>query len=147
MAHALPAPPVAMTFSAIFNDASKDPFLVNGCYDDYLSSFNIIAGAVPDSPDAVHQRIAAAANQHLPVALLLLVDGVLRPYFLPFRRDQALGVPAHPPTDNKLFAYDGELIQGQGSLVELPNQWFNLAPLTTVASVASIGGLLAADAT
>ena len=147
MALALPAPPVATTFAALFNDASKDPFVENGNYDYYcLSSFNIIAGAVPDTPDAVRQRIAAAANQHLPIALLLLVDGVLRPYFLPFRRDQALGAPAHPATDNKLFAFDGELIQGQGSVVEIPNQWFNLAPLTTVATVANAGGLLAADA-
>jgi hypothetical protein len=59
MAHALPAPPVpvavatATTFSALFNDASKDPFIVNGNYNDYLSSFNIIQGAVPDTPDAV----------------------------------------------------------------------------------------------
>jgi len=149
MAHALPAPPVASatTFSALFNDASRDPFVVNGSYDDYLSSFNIIQGAVPDTPDAVRQRIAAAANQHLPIALLLFVGGGLRPYFLPFRRDQAMGVPAHGATDNKLFAYDGELIQGQGTLVEFPNQWFNLAPQTTVATVANIGGLLAADAT
>jgi hypothetical protein len=89
MAHALPAPPVASatTFSALFNDASRDPFVVNGSYDDYLSSFNIIQGAVPDTPDAVRQRIAAAANQHLPIALLLFVGGGLRPYFLPFRRD------------------------------------------------------------
>jgi hypothetical protein len=47
---------------------------------------------------------------------------------------------------SQLFAYDGELIQGQGSLVEFPNQWFNLAPLTTIATTANIGGLLAADA-
>ena len=146
MALALPAPQVATTFSALFNDASKDPFVENGNYDNYLSSFNIIAGAIPDTPDAVRQRIAAAANQHLPIALLLFVDGVLRPYFLQFRRDQALGVPAHPATDNKLFAFDGELIQGQGSVVELPNQWFNLAPLTTVATVPNASGLLAADA-
>ena len=146
MAHALPAPPMATTFSALFNVASKDPFVANGSYDDYLSSFNIVTGAVPDTPDAVRQRIAAASNQHLPIALLLLVNGFLRPYFLPFRRDQALGIPAHPATDNKLFAYDGELIHGQGSLVEIPNQWFNLAPITTVATVGNIGGLLAADA-
>ena len=39
-------------------------------------------------------------------------------------------VSAHPAANNnKLFAYDGELIQvqGQGSSVEIPNQWFNLA--------------------
>ena len=114
MALAIPAPQMATTFSALFNDAATDPFIINGSYDSYLSSFNIIAGIAPDTPDAVRQGIAAAANQRLPVALLLLVDGILRPYFLPFRRDQAVGATAHPPTDNKLFAFDGELIHGQG---------------------------------
>ena len=101
MALALPAPAMATSFSALFNDASTDPFLVQGSYDNYLSSFNIIAGVAPETPDAVRQGIAAAANQRLPVALLLLVDGLLRPYFLPFRRDQAVGAPVHPATDNR----------------------------------------------
>jgi hypothetical protein len=145
MALALPAPAMATSVSALFNDASTDPFLVQGSYDNYLSSFNIIAGVAPETPDAVRQGIAAAANQRLPVALLLLVDGLLRPYFLPFRRDQAVGVPPHPATDNKLFAFDGELIQGQGVVVEIPNQWFNLIPNTTVATWANIQGLLGGD--
>jgi hypothetical protein len=145
MAVALPAPAMATTFSALFNDVSTDPFLVAGSYDDYLSSFNIVNGIAPDTPDAVRQGIAAAANQRLPIALLLLVDGLLRPYFLPFRRDQAVGIAAHPPTDNKLFAFDGELIQGQGSVVEIPNQWFNLIPNTTVATIGNTQGLLGGD--
>ncbi len=70
------------------------------------------------------------------------MDGLLRPYFLPFRRDQAVGAPVHPATDNKLFAFNGELIQGQGVVVEIPNQWFNLIPNTTVATTASTQGLL-----
>ena len=73
MALALPAPAMATSFSALFNDVSNDPFLVNGTYDDYLSSFNIIAGVAPDTPDTIRQGIAAASNQRLPVALLLLV--------------------------------------------------------------------------
>ena len=144
MALALPALPMATSFSALFNDASTDPFLLNGSYDEYLSSFNIIAGIAPDTPDAVRQSIAAAANQRLPIALLLLVDGLLRPYFLPFRHDQAVGTPGHLPTDNKLFAFDGELIQGQGILVEIPN-WFSLIPNITVATAANIQGLLGGD--
>ena len=145
MALALPAPAMATSFSALFNDLSTDPFLVNGSYDNYLSSFNIITGVAPEMPDAIRQGIAAAANQRLPIALLLLVDGRLRPYFLPFHRDQAVCAPPHPPTDNKLFAFDGELIQGQGSVVEIPNQWFNLIPNTTVATVGNIQGLLGGD--
>ena len=128
MALALPALPVAFTFSALFNDASKDPFLVDGNYDTFLSPFNITiaAGGTIDTPDTVRNRLATAANQRLPIAVLLIVDGLLRLYFLPFRRDLAMGTAPHPATDGKLFAYDGELIQGQGTLIELPNQWFNL---------------------
>ena len=61
MALALPAPQMATTFSALFNDAATDPFIINGSYDSYLSSFNIIVGIAPDTPDAVRQDIAAAA--------------------------------------------------------------------------------------
>jgi len=147
---ALPVPPLATTFSALFNDASKDPFLTDGNHDQFLSSFNIDPAApagVHDSPEAVRQCIAAAANQHLPLALLLLVGGILRPYFLPFHRDQAMGAAPHQATDNKLFAYDGELVQGQGCLVEIPNQWFNLLQATTVGTTANIGAQLAVDNT
>ena len=105
LAPALPAPPLATTFTALFNDASKDPFLIDGNYDQFLSSFNIDPAApagVHDSPEAVHQCIAAAANQHLPLALLLLVGGILQPYFLPFRRDQAMGAAPHQQIINCL---------------------------------------------
>ena len=147
MALAIPALPVASTFSALFNDASKDPFLADGNYDAFLSPFNIntAAGGTNDTPDTVRNRLAAAANQRLPIAVLILVDGRLRPYFLPFRRDLAMGTAPHPATDGKLFAYDGELVHGQGSLVEIPNQWFNLTPVITVPTAANIHALLAAD--
>ncbi len=145
MALALPAPPVATTFSALFNDASKDPFLVDGNYDEFLSSFSIIPVGANKTPEVVRQRISTVANQRLPVALLLLVGGLLCPYFLPFRRDHAMGAATHPATDNKLFAYDGEFVQGQGCLVEIPNPWFNLTPVVMVGTVANIQAQLAAD--
>ncbi len=146
MALALPAPPVATTFSYIFSDASKDPFLKDGNYDTFLAPFNItIAGGQNETPDVVRNLIATAANQHLPVATILLVEGKLRPYFLPFRREHAVGAPPHPATDGKLFAFDGELIHGHSPLIELPNQWFNLSPVVTVPTAANIVGQLAAD--
>ena len=109
MAHTLPAPPVATTFSTLFNDTSKDPFLVEGHYDSFLAPFNITvaAGGVNKMPKTVRNHLAAAANQPLLVAVLLLVDGRLRPYFLPFRRDQAMA-----------GCYEGELINSQGTLVQ-----------------------------
>ena len=79
MAHAFPVPPIATSFSALFNDMSTYHFLVNDTYDCYLSSFNIIPSTTPETPDAVRQGIIAAANQHLPIALLLLVVGLLCP--------------------------------------------------------------------
>ncbi|KAL3810349.1 hypothetical protein ACHAXA_003078 [Cyclostephanos tholiformis] len=141
-----PAPPMATSFSGLYNDASKDPFCVNGSYDDYLAPFNInAAGGVHDTPETVRNRLAAAANQRLPVALALLVEGRLRPYFLPFCREQAMGAPPHPATDGKLFAYDGELVSGQGPLAEIPNSCFNLSPVVVAPTTASIATQLAAD--
>ncbi|KAL3815966.1 hypothetical protein ACHAXA_008925 [Cyclostephanos tholiformis] len=141
-----PAPPMVTSFSGLYNDASKDPFCANGSYDDYLAPFNInAAGGVHDTPETVRNRLAAAANQRLPVALALLVEGRLRPYFLPFRREQAMGAPPHPATDGKLFAYDGELVSGQGPLAEIPNSCFNLSPVVVAPTTASIAAQLAAD--
>ena len=146
MALALPAPPVATTFADLFNDASRDTFLEDGNYDSFMAPFNItVAGGQNETPDSVRNRLAAAANQRLPIAILLLVDGRLRPYFLPFRREHAMGATPHPATDGKLFAYDGELIQGQGTLVELPNQWFNLTQVITVPTTAGIAARIAAE--
>lgn len=147
MALALPAPPAATTFADLFNDASKDPFIQEGSYDAFMAPFNITvaAGGQNETPDVVRNRIAAAANQRLPLAVLLLVDGLLQPYFLPFRREQAMGARPHPATDGKLFAFDGELIHGQGTLVEIPNQWFNLTQVVTAPTTANIAAQLAAD--
>ncbi|KAL3823338.1 hypothetical protein ACHAXA_010473, partial [Cyclostephanos tholiformis] len=141
-----PAPPMVTSFSGLYNDASKDPFCANGSYVDYLAPFNInAAGGVHDTPETVRNQLAAAANQRLPVALALLVEGRLRPYFLPFRREQAMGAPPHPATDGKLFAYDGELVSGQGPLAEIPNSCFNLSPVVVAPTTASIAAQLAAD--
>ncbi|KAL3817789.1 hypothetical protein ACHAXA_005822 [Cyclostephanos tholiformis] len=146
MSLAPPAPPMATSFSGLYNDASKDPFRVDGSYDDFLAPFNInAAGGAHDTPETVRNRLAAAANQRLPVALALLVEGRLRPYFLPFRQEQAMGAPPHPATDGKLFAYDGELVSGQGPLAEIPNSCFNLSPVVVAPTTTSIATQLAAD--
>ncbi len=102
MALTLPAPPVATTFSDIFSDASKDPFLKDANYDSFLAPFNItIAGGQNETPDVVRNLLAAEVNQHLPIATILLVEGKLRPYFLPFRQEHAMGVTPHPASDGK----------------------------------------------
>jgi hypothetical protein len=79
------------TFAALFNDASRDPFLVNGGYAALLAPFHVKDNNNP-TPLAVRQLIAAATNQHLPGALVALVDRRLTPLFLPFWRDCAMGV-------------------------------------------------------
>jgi hypothetical protein len=88
--------------------------------------------------------IAASANQHLPLALLALVDGRLTPLFLPFWRDHAMGVPEHPATDNRMFAFAGEIIGTQGYLVEVLNDSFNLTGRMILPDVGLVRGLLAA---
>ena len=84
MANALPVP-IHTAFAALFNDASKDPFLTNGSYDAFLAPFHIHTVDAKVMPEVVRQQLAAASNQRLPVAIVLLVDGHLRPYFLPSR--------------------------------------------------------------
>ncbi len=86
------------TFAALFNDASRDPFLVNGGYEAFLAPFQVKENnnAVPL---VVRQLISTGANQLLQVALVALVNGRLTPLFLPFRRDRAMGVAKHPATD------------------------------------------------
>ena len=78
------------------------------------------------------------------MALVLLIDGHLRPYFIPFRREQAVGAAPEPVLDNRFFAYDGELVQGQGLLVELLNNVFNLVNAMVVPTVEAIRTHLAA---
>jgi hypothetical protein len=132
------------TFAALFNDTSRDPFLVNGGYVALLAPFHVEDNNNP-TPLAVHQLIAAATNQHLPVALVALVDGRLTPLFLSFRRDCAMGVAEHPATNGWMFAFEGKLIGSQSYLVELFNESFNLSPRMTVPDMGHVRGLLAAN--
>lgn len=133
------------TFAGLFSDASRDPFLIDGRYQALLDPFNIDATVNNPQPIAVRQMIAASANQHLPIALLALVEERLTPLFLPFRRDRAIGVPEHPATDNRIFAFEGELIGTQGYLVEVPDDAFNLSNRMLLPEVGLVRGLLAAD--
>jgi hypothetical protein len=132
------------TFSGLFNDASRDPFLIGGTYDALLAPFNIDPNNNP-TPLTVRQLIAATTTQNLPVTLLALVEGRLTLLFLPFRRDRAMGVAEHPATDSKMFAFEGDLIGTQGYLVELTDDSFNLSARMTVPTVGHVRGLLATD--
>jgi hypothetical protein len=118
--------------------------LVNGGYEALLAPFSVEDNNNP-TPSAVHQLIAAAGNQHLPVALLALVDGRLMPFFLPFRRERAMGVAEHPATDGRMIAFEGELIGAQSYLIELADDSFNLTPRMIVPDEGHVHGLLAAD--
>jgi hypothetical protein len=132
-------------FAELFDDATRDPFLVQRTYDAFLAPFNIVPGDGNMTPSAVRQQVAAASNQRLPVALLVMIGGRLIPLFLPFCRERAMGVAEHAPTDGKLFAFEGELVGTQGYLVELRDDLFNLTPRITVPDVGHARGLLAVD--
>jgi len=112
----VPVPQPAL-FANLFSDASNDPH--NGDYRALLAPFDIDINNPGNNatPDAVRQQIAAAGNQRIPLAMVLLVEGRLKPFFLPFRLEQAVGATPNPAIDGKIFAYDGELIHNQGILV------------------------------
>ncbi len=140
---AAPAPPQS-AFTALFEDISKDPF--DGTYGPLFAPFDISLTDANPTPNNVLQQIAAASNQCLPLTIVLLVNRLLCVYCLPFRRNQAVGAPAVPALDGKFFAFHGKPVLGQGVLVEIPAQWFNMTAQVQVPTVANIRAQLAADA-
>ncbi len=81
----------------------------------------------------------------MPLAIALLVNGLIRVYCLPFRHDQAVGAAPVPALDGKFFAFDGKLFLGKGVLVEIPAQWFNMTAQVQVPTLNNIRARLAAD--
>jgi hypothetical protein len=98
------------------------------------------------TPVNVRQQIASASNQRLPLAIALLVNGLICVYCLPFQRDQAVGAAPVPALDGKFFAFDGKLVLGQGVLVEIPAQWFNMTAQVQVPTLDNIQAQLAVNA-
>jgi hypothetical protein len=139
-APALPQP----ASTALFDDVSKDPF--DGTYGPLLAPFDISLTDANPTPNNVCQQIAAASNQRSPLAIVLLVNRLLHVYCLPFRCDQVVGAPTVPALDGRFFAFNGKLILGQGVLVEIPAQWFNMTAQVQVPTVDNIRARLAADA-
>ena len=108
-----------------------------------MAPFNI--GPNPLTPAIVRALVAQTTAQQKAVCFIAFVIGKLQVLNLPFRLNPALGAPVDATTNGKLFAYQGELIQGVASLVEIPDNWFNLTPTVVVPLVASAQALLAAD--
>jgi hypothetical protein len=134
------------TFAGLFNNASCNTFLVGGTYDAFLAPFNITPGdGNPALLIAVRKLIATSANQHLPIALLVLVDGRLTPLFLLFKRERVMGIAEHAATDSKMFAFEGGMVGTHGYLIKLRDKTFNLMPRTTVPDVGTVRGLLTAN--
>jgi hypothetical protein len=138
-----PVPPQP-AFTALFNNVSKNPF--NGAYGPLFAPFDISLTNTNPTPNNVRQQIAATSNQCLPLAIVLLVDRLLHVYCLFFWCNQAVGAFTVPALDGKFFAFDGELVLGQGVLVEIPAQSFNMTAQVQVLTVDNIRAQLAADA-
>jgi hypothetical protein len=139
---AVPAPPQP-AFSALFDNVSKDPF--NGTYGPLFAPFDISLTDANPTTDCVCQQVAATSNQRLPLTIALLINGLIRVYCLPFRRDHAVGAAPVPALDGKFFAFNSKLVLGQGVLVEIPAQWFNMTAQVQVPTLDNIRAQLAAD--
>jgi hypothetical protein len=131
-APALPQP----AFTALFNDIAKDPF--NGTYSSLFAPFDISLMDANPTPNNVCQQIAAASNQNSPLAIALLVNGLIPVYCLPFWHNQAVGAASVPALDGKFFAFNGKLVLGQGVLVKIPAQWFNMTAQVQVPTLNNI---------
>jgi hypothetical protein len=91
MAAPVPSQPA---FTALFDDISKDPF--DGTYGPLFAPFGISLTDANPTPDNVCQQIAAASNQCLPLAIVLLVNGLIHVYCLSFQCNQAVGAAPNP---------------------------------------------------
>ena len=83
--------------------------------------------------------------QQKAVYFVALVDNKLQLFLLPFCINLALGVPDDPYLTGKLFAFQGNVVKGVGSLVHIPDNWFSLTTRIVVPTVASARELMAAD--
>ncbi len=81
---AAPAPPHP-AFTALFDNVSKDPF--DGTYGPIFALVDISLTDANPTHDNVHQQIAAASNQCLPLTIALLVNVLICTYCFPFRRN------------------------------------------------------------
>ncbi len=129
---ALPQP----AFTALFRDVSKDPF--DGTYGSLFAPFNISLMDANPTPDNVRQQIAATSNQCSPLTIVLLINGLICVYCFPFRSNQAFGTAPDPALNGMFFAFDGKLVLGQGVLVEIPAQWFNMTAQVQVPTLDNI---------
>jgi hypothetical protein len=129
---------------ALFKDVSKDPF--DGTYGPLFAPFDISLTDANPTPDNVRQQIAATSNQLSPLTIALLVNGLICVYCLPFQCNQAVGAAPVPALHGKLFAFNGKLVLGQGVLVEIPAQWFNMTAQVQVSTLDNIRVRLAAHA-
>ena len=144
----VPAPAGPALFARLFGDPSLDP--QQGRYEHLLADFAIDLNNAGNntSPQDVRSQLAAAGNLRHPLALGLLIDGKVNLYFLPFKWERAAGAAPNPALDNKLFAFEGELVNNQGYLVELLVELFHqIANQVHVAVVDHIKTELAGDPT
>ena len=135
-----PTPPLTTLFEH-FPDTTNNHFLDH--YPELMSAFNI--GANPSSLADIRDLIAEATTQQKAVCFVALVDDKLQLFLLPFRINSALGVPDDPYLTGKLFAFQGNVVKGVGSLVHIPDNWFNLTTSIVVPTVASSRALMASD--
>ena len=137
-----PAPP---RFAGLFAEPANDQ--LQGECRDLLSPYLIDLNGNNVSAEAARAQLAAAGNLRHPLCLGVVVEGKVHLFFLPFKWELAAGAAADAALDNKLFAFDGELVGGQGCIVELPDDLFHqLNVQVHVGTVDHIKNELAGDA-
>ena len=96
--------------------------------------------------EQVSSLVATTGSHQMPLAAGMLVSGRLRLFILPFIWEPALAAPSDPSLDGKFFAFDGELIYNQGSLVEVPTTAFHQTTnQVLVCTIHALNAALAGD--
>ena len=81
------------------------------------------------------------------MCLVACINDKLHPFFLLFTIKPAVGMVEDLSVHNKMHAFHGEVIQGNATLVHLPDDYFNQATQFQVPTLLNAKALLAADAT
>ena len=111
-----------------------------------LVSIDINNSTANTSSSDVRKAVVGASSHQLPLALGLLINREVKLFFLPFRIEQVAGAAPDPSIDNRIFAVEGDLINGEASLVHLVDSHFNqLTHLVQVPTVAHIQTQIASN--
>ena len=128
-------------FATLFSDALKDPTNNNpqSLLNPFLRNLNDNTNNI--STENIREILVAAGHRRFAIGEIIISQGRVCPYLLCYRWENALTGPG-PDLDEKIFAFDGELVKNHGHTVEINAGVFSL--LANQVLVVTVGQILTA---